>query len=215
MFVEAIECPPGLCSALQLNDDAHSAFVRFISQVADLGELARPHQIGDLLDEAGFVDLVGDFGDHDAESPAAHFFIIGYGADGHFAPSGRVGFDHALLPQDHAAGGEIGAFDVLHQGFHADLILLVPVIQQVDQGIHHFPQVVRGDVGRHAHGDAGGAVHQQVGQAGGQDGRLLEAAVEVVGPFHGVLFNIGEHLHRQMGEPRFGVAHRRRGIAVN
>ncbi|MPN36827.1 hypothetical protein SDC9_184339 [bioreactor metagenome] len=48
-----------------------------------------------------------------------------------------------------------------------------PVINQADNGVDYLAQVVRGDVGRHAHRDAGAAVDQQVGDAAGQYRRLL------------------------------------------
>ena len=55
------------------------------------------------------------------------------------------------------------------------------VADQVAGGLGHLAQVVRRDLGRHAHRDARGAVQQHEGQARGQQLRLLEGAVVVGG----------------------------------
>jgi len=71
------------------------------------------------------------------------------------------------------------------------------------------------DVGGHAHGDAVGAVHQQVGEAGGQHTGLLTGLVEVGIPVHGVLVDIPQHLLCHTGHAGLGVTVGRGGIAVN
>jgi len=66
---------------------------------------------------------------------------------------------------------------------------------------------VRRDVGRHAHGDAGCAVDQQVGHARRQDDRLFQRAVEVLDKVDGVLVDVGQHVLAHRRHARFGVAH--------
>jgi hypothetical protein len=53
-------------------------------------------------------------------------------------------------------------------------------LSAVQAAVDHFGEVVRRNVGGHAHGDARGAVDQQVRQAGRQTGALAPAVV--VGP---------------------------------
>ena len=89
------------------------------------------------------------------------------------------------------------------------------VAQQVQAGVHHFVEVVRRDVGGHAHGDAAGAVDQQVGQPAGQDQRLLLAAVVVGAEIDRFLVDVGQHLVRDLGQPDLGVAHGRGVVAVD
>ena len=74
---------------------------------------------------------------------------------------------------------------------------------------------MRRDVGRHADGDAGAAVEQQVRQARRQHLRLLRRGVVVRLEIDGVLVDVGEHLVGDRGQARFGVAHRRRAVAVD
>ncbi len=72
------------------------------------------------------------------------------------------------------------------------------LVEQAHAGAGHFAQVVRRHVGGHAHGDAGGAVEQDVRQARRQHSRLLQGAVKVRHPVHGAL--------AQLAEQHFGVA---------
>ena len=53
------------------------------------------------------------------------------------------------------------------------------LVEQTHAGGGDFTQVVRRHVGGHAHGDAGGAVEQQVGQPRRQGRRFVRGAVEV------------------------------------
>ena len=53
------------------------------------------------------------------------------------------------------------------------------IVDQRDRRVDHLAEIVRRDVGRHADGDAAGAVDQQVREARRQDHRLLLGAVVV------------------------------------
>jgi hypothetical protein len=55
---------------LELDHDTDTVLVGLVAQVADTHEPALLHEIGDLLDERGFVRLIGDLGDDDLERPA-------------------------------------------------------------------------------------------------------------------------------------------------
>ncbi len=72
------------------------------------------------------------------------------------------------------------------------------LVEQTHAGGGDFTQVVRRHVGGHAHGDAGGAVEQQVGQTRRQGRRFVEGAVEVRYPVHRAL--------PQLGQQHLGIA---------
>ena len=82
------------------------------------------------------------------------------------------------------------------------------------RAVHTSVEVVRRDVGRHADGDAGGAVDQQIGDARGQHHRLGARAVVVGAEGDGLLLDLLQHLVGDAREPAFRVAHRRCRIAV-
>ena len=69
---------------------------------------------------------------------------------------------------EEAAGGEVGALDVLEHFGEAGL----GIVDQRDGGVDDFGEVVRRNVGGHADGDAVRAVDDEVGNARGQDGGL-------------------------------------------
>ncbi len=52
---------------------------------------------------------------------------------------------------DDSAGREIRSMNELHQIFNRDIIHPVIVIDQEDDGVCQFPQVVRGNIGCHTH----------------------------------------------------------------
>ena len=179
---------------------------------------ALAHQLGDALDQAGFVDLVGQLGDDDAALAALHLLDVRLRLDGDPAASLAVGgFDAllALLLDDDAAGGEVGTLDEFHQVVDVDVVQLFPLLEHEDAGIDDLRQVVGRDVGRHADGDAGGTVDQQVGEGGGQDERFAQGAVEVVGEVDRVLADVGQQVQGGRRQAGFGVAHGSRRVAIH
>ncbi len=97
--------------------------------------------------------------------------------------------------------GKVGALHVLHQVGQ----LRLRVVQHADRGIDYFPQVVGRNIGGHAHGDAGGAVDQQIGEPGGQYPGFLPALVEVRVPVHRVLLDLPQHFVGDLGHAGLGV----------
>ena len=82
-------------------------------------------------------------------------------------------------------------------------------------GVDQFAEIVRRNIGRHADGDAAGAVDQKIGKARRQHHRLVLVAVVVGLEVDGVLVDVVEQRHRRLVEPAFGIAHGRRRIAVD
>ncbi|MNS34195.1 hypothetical protein D3C72_663180 [compost metagenome] len=74
---------------------------------------------------------------------------------------------------------------------------------------------MRRDVGRHADGDAGRAVDEQVGEARGQHRRLLGGAVEVGAEVHGVRVDVGHELAGEAAHAGFRITVGRGGVAVD
>jgi hypothetical protein len=92
---------------------------------------------------------------------------------------------------------------VLHQALDIDRW----VVDVGDRCSDHLPQVVRGNVCRHADGNARAAVDEQVREPGGQDKRLLASAVVRGREVDRVLVEVPQQLRRQTVEARLGVAH--------
>ena len=89
------------------------------------------------------------------------------------------------------------------------------VVDERDGAVDDLADVVRRDVGRHADGDAGGAVDEEVGNARRKDLRLELLVVVVRLPVDGFFVDVGEHLGAEPRHAHFGVTHGRRRIAVD
>src|SRR5918994_1864498 len=119
-----------------------------------------------------------------------------------------VGLLDALATDDEGAVGEVRALDPLDQGVLELLLGRVGVLERPRGALGDLAQVVWRDVGRHADRDAGRAVDKKVGEARGEDGRLLRATVVVGAEVDGVLVDVPHHLHGQRRHPALGVPHR-------
>ena len=75
--------------------------------------------------------------------------------------------------------------------------------------------IMRRNIRRHAHGDAAGAVHQQIREARRQNPRLLVALVVGGLKIHRVPVDVAQQEHRGARQPRLGITHRRRRIAIH
>ena len=76
-----------------------------------------------------------------------------------------IGRADALAAEDDAAGREIRARNDVDEFVDGER----GIVDQRDAGVDHLAEIVRRNVGRHADGDAAGAVDQQVGKFGRQN----------------------------------------------
>ena len=123
----------------------------------------------------------------------------------------QIGLLDAARAVDDAGRGEVRTRDMLHQVLDAQ----VRVVDQRNAAVDHLGQVVRRDVGRHADGDAGGAVDQQIRDPGRQDRRFGLLLVVVGDEVDRFLVEIGEQFVRDLRHAHFGIAHGRRRVAVD
>ena len=140
---------------------------------------------------------------------------------------GRLGLPfaahpHAPLPRlvdvaqlflavgDLTAGREVGPLDVLEEV----LRLQLGIVEHRDGRRADLAQVVGRDVGRHADGNPGAAVDEQLRHLGRQHDRLLGRAVVVGAEVDRPLLDLVEQIHRQRRQARLGVAVGGRRVAV-
>ena len=99
-----------------VDHDAHAVAIAFVAEVGDALDLLVAHEIGDLLDEAGFVHLVRKLGDDELSTAAAAFLDRRAGVHGDAPVAFAVGVLHVLAvlaDERDPGGGEIGALDDL------------------------------------------------------------------------------------------------------
>ena len=175
-----------------------------VAQPRDLGEHAGLDELGHLRDHAlvaALLDAVRELADHDRRAAAALLLGVRAGAHDHAAAAGAVRLLDPLAAEDDRAGREIGALDVLGQ------LLDVGgrVVDQRDERVDDLAEVVRRDVRRHADGDPGRAVDEQVREARREHLRLLARLVVVRPEVDGVGVDVAEELARHLREPALGV----------
>jgi hypothetical protein len=132
-------------------------------------------------------------------------------ADRQAAPAGAVGRGDLGRAVDDARGGEIRAGHVLHQLGERDLRR----VEHRETGVDDLGEIVRRYVGRHAHRDARGAVHQQVREPRRHDRRFGLGAVVVRIEVDGLFFDVGQQLAGDARHAHFGVSHGGRHVAVH
>ncbi|MNQ87875.1 hypothetical protein D3C85_1031160 [compost metagenome] len=211
--VEVVEDDLRHFAATQLDHDAHTVLVGLVAQFGDAFELLLFYQLGDLLDQTRLVQLVREFGDDDLLTATDLVDVFDHRAGAHVnAPAtGAVGFDDAGTTVDDRGGREVRTGDVLHQFIDSQLW----IVDERQATVDDFTEVVRRNVGRHAHGDTAGAVDQQVGNTGRHDRRDHLGAVVVRHPVHGFFVQVSQQLVRQLGHAHFGVSHGRGVVAVH
>jgi hypothetical protein len=214
VLVELVEHDLRDHAALELDHDPHALAVGLVAQVGDLGDLLLVHELGDLADQAALAALLdheGELGDDDRLLALADVLGVGARTYAHAAAAGLVGLADPVDAEDHTAGREVRALDVLHQAGGVDVV----VVDVGDRRRDRLAQVVRRDVRGHADRDARRAVDEQVREARRQNDRLAVVAVVVRDEVDGVGVEVAQHLARERRQPRLGVPHRGRGVVVD
>ena len=209
--VQVVQHHVAKLAAAQLDDHSQAVLVGLVPQLGDTLDFLFLHQFGDALDQARLVQLVRQLVNDDGV-PAALVVAdhLGPGAHIDAAAPGAIGLDDARPAVDDGSGGKVGAGDVLHQLVDGQL----RVLHQRQATTHHFGEVVGRDIGGHTHGDAGGAVDQQVGYPGGQHMGDALGAVVVVDEIHRFLIQVGQQRVGDFAHAYLCVTHGRGGIAV-
>ena len=107
--------------------------------------------------------------------------------------------------------GKSGPFHVLHQAVERD----VRVVDLRANAVDDFAEIVRWHVRRHADGDAGAAIDEEIWERSGKDSRLRAGLVVVRDKVDRVLVHVGHERGAEMRHARLGVTHRRRWIAFD
>ena len=180
--------------------------IRLIAQILNHRQLLAAHLLGDLLEHLAARGLPGQRLDDDA------VLVFDVGRAGLEATvTLLVDVDEIAARRDNlGTSRQIRTLDEFHQRAGARL----GVLQQMQAGVRHLAQVVRRNVGGHAHRDAGGAVEQQVRQSCGQHLRFVERAVEVGLPVDRALTELAQQHLGIAGELGLGVAHRGERLRV-
>src|SRR5262245_61068064 len=165
MFVELVEHDLRYGIALELDRDAHAFTVGFIARFSgDSFNLFFLVQQSNLLDQAGFVDHVGNFADDDLLFPRAlDRFDKRLAAHLDDTLAFLIGLNDRFLAVDETTRWEIRSGDVAYKLFDGD----VRIFYESHQSLDNLVQIVRRNIGGHAHRDTRGAIHEKIGNTRG------------------------------------------------
>jgi hypothetical protein len=212
LFVEIVEDDLGVFVALEFDDDAHAVLVGLVAQFRDALDQLATHEVGDALEQARLVHLVGQLGDDDGLAAVVIVFLdVCLGAHDDTAATGRIGVIDLTRAVDDAGRRKIRARHEFHEFRNRDR----RVVDDRDTGVDDLDEVVRRDIRGHADRDPRRAVHEQVRHPGGQYRGLGLGLVVVRNEIDGFFIDVGEQFAGQPGHAHFGVTHRRWCIAVD
>ncbi len=184
----------------------------FVAHILERGELLLLDELRNAFDELGLLHLIGNLVDDDLIGAARAFFALPACAHAEAAAPGSIGLlDGGGIIDDDAAGREVGTLDELEDG----AVLHLWVLHQRDQRLTELAGIVRRNRCRHADGDAGSTVRQQIGKSARKNDRLAVFAVIGGAEIDGVFFDALKKRVGNLGEPAFGIAHRGGIIAVD
>ena len=96
--------------------NAHAFPVGFVPHETDALDLFVTDKLCNFFYQLGFIDLVGQFGDHNGLLAVfLVLFHLDFGPQGDNAPAGVIGFKNPLGAVNMAVGGKIRPRDILHQ----------------------------------------------------------------------------------------------------
>ena len=207
---EVVDDDLRVCVALEINNHT-CLLVGFVADGADVGDDFLIHQIRDALDEHRAVHVVGNLGNDELLASAFHFGDADFSTHTHSTFAGvKIRFDPRGT-EDFAARREVRSFDVFHQSFDGD----VRVVNLRAHAVNYFGEIVRGHVRRHADGDAGAAVDEEIWKSCGQHRGFLPRLVVVGHEVHRVLVHVLHQRRAEVLQTRLGITHGSWRVALN
>ena len=188
--------------ALQFDLDA-SVLRGKVAHAGDAGEDLFVDELRDTFLQNGAVHAVWHAADDDVGAASGIFLDLHFTAHPHRATAGAEVFFDATDAADLAGHRKVGALHVLHQLGQRDL----GVVDLRADRLDHFAEVVRREIGGHAHRDTGAAVDEEVRERRRQDGWLRLRTVIVRNHVDRVLVEVVHHRETERMKPRFGVTH--------
>ena len=161
VLIEIVENDLCLLAALQLENNSQAVTVAFVADIRNAFNFFIVQQRRSMLDQPGFVHLVGNFRNDDLLAVFTHALDRGASAQLQLPPALSVGVDNPLTAQNEPARGEI------RPGHHFSNLVKrrLRILNQCDGSVDDLGEIVRRKIGGHANGNSGGAVNQQVRHA--------------------------------------------------
>ena len=196
-------------------DEAH-LLGRLVAHVAQERQLLLVQELGNTLDQPTLRHLPGDLGDHDLVLALAQILPLPARPQAEAAAPGPVRVLPRCLGLDEdTAGRQVRALHVLEELLDLGRRRAQRAPRHPGECRQELARIVRRDRGRHADGDAGRPVGEQVGEGRRQDDGLVLAAVIGRPEVDRILGDAVEECGRDGSEPALGVPHGGGVIAID
>src|SRR6201991_274071 len=196
---------------LEIDDDTRPfPFVGFIVDMRDAFDDLFVDQLTDTIAKGVPVDLVGYFRNDDGLSSAGFGIDMNLAAKNDTTAAKMHGSLDAFHTIDDPACWKVGSLDMHHQLFDSHVLIL----DIGDTTVDDLRQVMRHHIGGHPNGDTAGTVHQQLGDAGGQNRWLLEGVVEIGLEVDRILLDIFQHILGLTMQTGLNIPHCRRAVTI-
>ena len=142
--------------ALNFDNHAQTVFIRLITELRDTFKLLLFNQLGDALNQACLVQLIGNFGDNNGFATSLFMdFDIGFGAHIDATTTSAIGLNNASSAINDCSGREIWPRDIFHQFIDGN----IRIVDHRQTTFDYFCEVVGRNIGRHAHSNTRGTVN--------------------------------------------------------
>ncbi len=197
--------------ALQFNHNAHAVPVGFVAQLGYAFDDFFMHAFRNALNKRFLIQLIRNFSKYDCRAILANFLNLMPRAHNDAAATRVHGSAAAGRSHNQRARRKVRTGN----DFQKFLNRNVRILDQRQRRIHDLAQIVRRNVRRHAHRDAAAAVDQQVWKTRRQNVRLKRGFVIVRMEIDRILVDILKHRFGGLVEPRLGITHGGRAVAVH
>ena len=190
----------------------HPFPIRFVPYIPDPLEPLVSHQFGNFLDNPRLVYLIRKLCNDNRFSSGSFVFLHnGSGTNPDNAPAVSICVINSPGTVDNTGRGEVRTRNVIQQPFPGNF----RVVDDGLYGFNDFKNIVRWNIGGHAHSDARRTVDQKIGDLSRQYGRLCHGFIIIGGEINGLLVQILQHFMGQTHHSDFRIPHGCRWISIH
>ena len=191
LFIKHVNQIVHICITLHFNYNTDSFLGRLIGNVYDVTGLLCLHQIADIVQkftDSGSDHGVRDFGNNDLLPSAFYLFHIYFSTNLDLSGSSLINFCQIIFIDNDPACRKIRSFDVLHQLFCRDVIVLHVCLNR----IHNLAQVMCRNTGCHTNCDSFRTVQQKVRNSYRKNCRLFFCLIKIRYKINDIFVQIGK-----------------------
>ncbi len=185
--------------------------VTFIIYIGNTLYLLRLDKLRNFFNHLPFIHYIRDLGNNNNLPSTIRDFNIGFPSNYNSPSTGFKSILYPLIPLDYTSGGEIGTFNILHQLFDSNLI----VINIGTNCIYHLRKIMRSHICSHPDSNTGRTIKKQKGCLCREHGGFLQRIIKIVLKINSILLQIFETLLGYFAKTRLCITHCGSRVSIN